>query len=292
MLHNTHRDIRYHTSCQKQLERTTAMAYKYDKKQIDELVKTWKGHRDMRGTGPVIAATESWSKYLVNKRRAFIDSQIVTHDDLMQEARMGILHALKKHEGDTPFLNYASYWVQSYVNRYIERNIAITKHPISERRRRLLSRYSYEMTRLETEHPGKTQFEYHQMIAEYHRCDVAHVIATALERMPPKSYEAPLVDDKNNLMTLAEVLEDPNTPKTERIIDDAEVIRFIRKSTEQLNDRDKDIINTRMLADSPDTLDSIAKRHKVTRQRIEQVEKVLYSRVVKRAKEQFVVGQL
>lgn len=74
-----------------------------------------------------------------------------TLDDLMQEGRMGIMHAIRKFDLSRPekFSTYAVYWIRHYVSRHGIRNgmtIAVSYSAIEKRGRALRARASLEAT--------------------------------------------------------------------------------------------------------------------------------------------------
>lgn len=79
--------------------------------------------------GAIKDANEERKKFLINNQRLIIyfvykSSNSVPEEELMQEANIGLMRALKKFdiEASNKFSTYAVWWIKQSINRYIEEN--------------------------------------------------------------------------------------------------------------------------------------------------------------------------
>ena len=202
--------------------------------------------------------------------------------DLIQEGNVGLLHAVKKfnpYKG-TKFSTYASFWIKAYILKYILDSWSLVKVGTTQGQRKLFYRLNKEKRRLEAigvspttkllaENFGLKEQEIEEMETRLSCTDV--------------SLECPLHDrDGDTLMDTLASEED-----VEEIVSDRQRSgMFSEKLTKfkaTLDDRDLYILNHRVLAEEPMSLQDIGNNYSISRERVRQVER----RILKNFKNHF-----
>ncbi len=192
--------------------------------------------------------------------------------DLIQEGNIGLMMALKKYDPDkgVRFSYYASFWVKAYILKFILDNWRLVKIGTTQAQRKLFYNLHKEKQRL-------TQLGYEpipQLIAKSLSVSERDVVEME-QRMGTGevSLDASLSPDiKDNLQ---EILPSKEASPEESFAD-SEVKMVLRKKLDEfkkgLTDRERDILELRLLAEEPITLKAIGEKYNISRERIRQIE--------------------
>lgn len=199
--------------------------------------------------------------------------------DLIQEGNVGLMQALRKFDPyrGVKFSYYASYWIKAYILKFIMDNWHLVRVGTTQTQRKLFYNLKKEKERLLAEglEPGP------KLLAERLRVTEQDIVEMD-QRLDGRevSLDAPLradTDDSHlSFLVSPEQAQDDLLADTEmRELLFAKIDQF--RST--LNDRDQQILERRILAEQPITLQEMGEAFGVSRERVRQLEERLKKRI-------------
>ncbi len=186
--------------------------------------------------------------------------------DLIQEGNLGLMTAVKKfnpHKG-VRLISYAVWWIRSFIQDFIIKTKSLVKRNSKALKRHLFYRQdtSNEASQNEASPslPGRAADPYHVDL----------------------SLDTPLGDDG---VTHLDSLRDPAAGHEEAIAaaeEHAIVKSDVKSALKLLNEKERYVIETRVMAEEPASLQSIGDRLGITRERVRQIESAALEKLGKR----------
>ncbi|MFH0785835.1 MAG: RNA polymerase factor sigma-32 [Pseudomonadota bacterium] len=201
--------------------------------------------------------------------------------DLIQEGNVGLVQATKKFDPyrGVKFSYYAAYWIRAYVLKFIMDNWRLVKIGTTQAQRKLFFSLNKERKLLE----GQGFNAEPKLLAERLNVKEREVVEMG-QRMDnwDVSLESPVRSDsedeqKNFLPSDGPGIESMVAGK-EIKVKLAELIEILK---DKLNDKEKMILEKRLLTDEPLTLQNIADRFAISRERVRQIEVNLLKKMKK-----------
>ncbi|EFI35134.1 putative RNA polymerase, sigma 70 family subunit [Desulfonatronospira thiodismutans ASO3-1] len=199
--------------------------------------------------------------------------------DLIQEGNVGLMKALKKFDPDKgiKFSYYASFWIRAYILKFIMDNWRMVKVGTTQAQRKLFYNLSKEKQRLES--MGITA----DADAISQSLDVSETDVVEMgQRLGQHdlSLDMPYNEDSDvTPMNVIPALGDG----AEEILLQGETAQLLQQNIKELmpklSDKEKDIIEMRLLAESPVTLREIGEKYGITRERVRQIESRLLGKI-------------
>lgn len=203
--------------------------------------------------------------------------------DLVSEANLGLMHAVKRFNPDLGFrlATYAMWWIKASVQEYILRSWSLVKMGTTSAQKKLFFRLSHLKSRISAVDEEELRPEQVNYISEQLKVKAPEVIEMNRRMRRDASLNVP-VSDEDTLDEWQDRLVDPS-PDPEILLTEVEESQRRREAlleaVNQLSDRERAILKARFLADEPKTLDELSREHGVSRERVRQIEQRALERV-------------
>ncbi|MBD5801096.1 RNA polymerase sigma factor RpoS [Azoarcus sp. Aa7] len=189
--------------------------------------------------------------------------------DLVEEGNLGLMHALEKFDPERGFRfsTYATWWIRQNIERAImnqSRTIRLPVHVVKELNQVLRAQRSLEAA-------GNGEFTLEQVATMLDKSvDEVRAILSLSEHTA--SLDAPL--DIDPTLSIGESLADDQAMSPDLSIQDAEVEALIREWIGMLNEKQRLVIRHRYGLDECEvmTLEELAARLSLTRERVRQIQ--------------------
>ncbi len=192
--------------------------------------------------------------------------------DLVQEGNIGLMKAVKKFDParGTRLITYAVWWIRAYIQNYVMRSWSLVKIGTTQMQKKLFFKLAQTRNALRNL-TGSEQIE-----------DIAHelevneaVVAEMSQRMGSRdtSLDVELTEGKG--YTLLSTLADKSDNQEDLLLAHEEQRLNTERTSaalEVLKPRERHIIEQRILADPPRTLQDLANEFGISRERIRQIE--------------------
>jgi RNA polymerase sigma-32 factor len=201
--------------------------------------------------------------------------------DLIQEGNTGLMHAVKKFDPlrGVRLPAYASWWIKAYILKYIMDNWRLVKVGTTNTRRKLLYNLQKEKDRLIAEGYSPTP----KLLAAHFDVSPEEVVAVD-KSIGAKDVSLDMPTGDGGKGTLIDVIYEKGGGLEEEVIKNnfySHLRGNLSEFKTSLKESDQDILENRILAEDPDTLQDIADRFGITREAIRQAEKRLLGRLQK-----------
>lgn len=196
--------------------------------------------------------------------------------DLIQEGNTGLVRAVQEfnpYKG-VRLITYAVWWIRGYIQEYLIRHHSIVRIGTSKKQRKLFYLLQREKDKLE----NLSQTKLLPALAGQVNTSVKEV-EELKQRVLQKdvSLDQPVL--QGSLLDLQKK-EDENLEETLSDLQQKKLLKQeLKKISGQLNEKETDVLNNRLLKSTPDTLQSIAERFNVTKEAIRQVEERLLKKL-------------
>ncbi|MCG8590020.1 MAG: RNA polymerase factor sigma-32 [Proteobacteria bacterium] len=224
-------------------------------------------------------------KIAMEYRRAWTNTR-----DLIQEGNVGLLQAVTRFDPyqGVKLSSYAVYWIRAYILKYILDNMRSVRMGTTRAQRKLFFRLNKERRELERQGFEVTP----RLLAERLEVTEDDVIEMqARLAQPDQSTDAPLRQDESGGATYGDFLTG-GEPSAEDAVGREQLHRVFQDQIgsfrEELADRDRQILDERVLAEEPRTLQEMGDEFGVSRERVRQLEARLVERLREYMKERLV----
>jgi RNA polymerase sigma-32 factor len=205
--------------------------------------------------------------------------------DLIQEGNVGLMHAVREfnpYKG-VKLITYAVWWIRGYIQEYLMKNYSQVKIGTTQAQKKLFYHLNREKAKLDSmgEPPDVKQLSSRLGVTE-------NEIREMEQRLKGHdlSLDAPMGGDEN-AHRFVENQTDPQAANADETIaasEEKEIFhREIGTVKAALNDKEKYILEHRILGDPPATLQEVGDHFKITRERARQLEE----RVIEKIKTHF-----
>lgn len=211
--------------------------------------------------------------------------------DLIQEGNIGLMKAVSKYDPakGVKLGYYATWWIRSYILKYLLDNFRLVKIGTTQAQKKLFYHLMREKQRLE----AQGLFAGPKLLAE--KLDVREKDVVEMEqrlsgRGAELSIDSPIDSGSGDghSRTFKDSMVDSSENQEERLERQqwlALLGEHLPSFRQELNEKERRILDERLLHDDPKTLQEIADRYGLTRERARQIEAKLLEKLRSRLKD-------
>ena len=249
-----------------------------------ELAKRWREHGDRDAADQLVTSHLRLAVKIAMGYRGYG----LPISEIISEGNVGLMQALKRFEPEKGFrfATYAMWWIKASIQDYILRSWSLVKIGTTTNQKKLFFKLRSAKSKIAALESGDLHPDQVAMIAK--NLDVADQDVIDMNRRlgGDRSINAPLHED-GETGEWQDYLVD-QSPSPEAIIVEQDEKDHQRRALiaaiDVLDDRERRIFEARHLADEPLTLEDLAEKFKVSRERIRQIEVRAFEKVRKAAK--------
>ena len=205
-------------------------------------------------------------------------------NEMISEGNVGLMQAVKKFEPEKGFrlATYAMWWIKASIQEYILRSWSLVKIGTTAAQKKLFFNLKKLKNQIAPKTEGDLKHEHVKDIAN--RLDVSEDEVISMNRRllgKEQSLNAPIGEDGDEWQ---DWVVDKDMDQELKFAQQEEIEQrkdLLSESIKILNDREKEILYSRRLADEPITLDDLSKKYKISRERIRQIENKAFEKLQK-----------
>jgi RNA polymerase sigma-32 factor len=236
------------------------------------LAKSWREHGDIEAAHRLVTS----HLRLVAKIAMGYRGYGLPVGELISEGNVGMMQAVKRFDPDRGFrlATYAMWWIRAAIQEYILHSWSLVKMGTTAAQKKLF----FNLRRVK----GEIQALEEGDLSPEHVKRIAHALAVPEEDVIVMNRRLAGPDNSLNAPVRAEGegewqdwLVDEGENQETRLADDQELgkrRRLLGAALKTLTARERDILEKRRLADTPLTLEELSKSHRVSRERVRQIE--------------------
>jgi RNA polymerase sigma-32 factor len=249
------------------------------------LAKRWREHGDRDAANQLVTSHLRLAAKVAMGYRGYG----LPVSEIISEGNVGLMQALNRFEPEKGFrfATYAIWWIRASIQDYILRSWSLVKIGTTVNQKRLFFKLRSAKSKIAAFESGDLHPDQVALIAK--DLDVTDQDVVDMNRRlgGDKSINAPLLHEDGQAGEWQDHLVD-QSPSPEAIVVEQDEKDYRHKALiaaiDVLDDRERRIFEARHLADEPLTLEDLAAKFKVSRERIRQIEVRAFEKVRKAAR--------
>ena len=205
-------------------------------------------------------------------------------NEMISEGNVGLMQAVKKFEPEKGFrlATYAMWWIRASIQEYVLRSWSLVKIGTTTAQKKLFFNLKKIKNKIAPQSEGDLRPEHVNEIAT--KLDVSeHEVVSMNRRLSGKEFSlnAHVGEDGDEWQ---DWLVDKELDHDLKFAYQEEMgLRqsLLKDSLKVLNDREREILNSRRLADNPITLEVLSKKYQISRERVRQIENKAFEKLQK-----------
>jgi RNA polymerase sigma-32 factor len=206
--------------------------------------------------------------------------------DLIQEGNMALMTAVKKYDPDKGYrlISYAVWWIRAYIQNYIVKTWSLVKIGTTQAQKKLFYKIGKVRGTLESDQGNGEKYE---LLAKELRVSKRDIVEME-QRMSSRDLSLDSPVDKGHELAPLDLLQDDRLNQ-EELFTQAEEERVRKEKVfnamKRLNEKEAHVIENRILADKPLSLQEIGNHLGLSRERVRQIESEALSKLKKEMKQ-------
>lgn len=237
-------------------------------------------------TGDIEAAHELTTSHLRLAAKVAISFRHygLALSDLISEANIGLMQAIKKFDPDKGFrlATYAIWWIKAAVSEFILKSWSLVKIGTVATQKRLFYNLHKIKSRLGLYGETSLDDEKAEQIATELGVSKRDVVEMEQRLSGDSSLNATLSHD--SATNYQDMLTDDDETIEDKLGESQELIlkkKLLKEALATLSDREREIVQKRFLSDNPETLENLGLEFHISRERVRQIETKAYQKVSK-----------
>lgn len=202
--------------------------------------------------------------------------------DIIQEGNVGLMHAVKGFDPTKGYrlISYAVWWIRAYMQNYIIKSWSLVKVGTTQAQRKLFYKLRSTKNELELGKDNLSAEDYKELADKLNVSDKA--VIEMDQRMGGKDLSLDAEIKSDNEMSHLDFLADTVVNQEDLLTktQETELLRDgMEDALETLKDRERYIIEERVLSDNPKTLDELGVKFNISRERVRQIESAALKKI-------------
>ena len=245
------------------------------------LAKSWQNRGDLKSAQKLVTS----HLRLVAKMAMGYRGYGLPVSELVSEGNIGLMKAVKKFDPEKGFrlATYAMWWIKASMQEYILRSWSLVKMGTTTAQKKLFFNLKKLKNQLSTSTSGDLKPEHVDEISK--KLNVKKEEVVSMNRRlygKEKSLNAPIKNEDGS--EWQDWIVDNNLDQELKFSQEQEFNqrkKLMNDSIDILNPREKEILVARRLSENVSTLEELSKKHKVSRERIRQIETKAFEKLQK-----------
>ena len=245
------------------------------------LAKSWRNRGDLKSAQKLVTS----HLRLVAKMAMGYRGYGLPVSELVSEGNIGLMKAVKKFDPEKGFrlATYAMWWIKASMQEYILRSWSLVKMGTTTAQKKLFFNLKKLKNQLSTSTSGDLNPEHVDEISK--KLNVKKEEVVSMNRRlygKEKSLNAPIKNEDGS--EWQDWIVDNNLDQELKFSQEQEFNqrkKLMNDSIDILNPREKEILVARRLSENVATLEELSKKHKVSRERIRQIETKAFEKLQK-----------
>jgi RNA polymerase sigma-32 factor len=251
------------------------------------LAKRWVDHQDANAAHQMVTSHLRLAAKIAMGYRGYGLPQA----EVISEANVGLMQAVKRFDPEKGFrlATYAMWWIRASIQEYILRSWSLVKLGTTSAQKKLFFNLRKAKAKLGALEEGDLRPENVAQIAKDLSVTEAEVIDMNRRLSgSDASLNATVGSDGDSSTQWQDWLEDEDSDQAEAYEEKDELDArraLLVQAMSVLNDREKDVLMQRRLAEDPVTLEELSESYGVSRERIRQIEVRAFDKLQARMRE-------
>ena len=251
------------------------------------LAKRWVDHQDPQAAHQMVTSHLRLAAKIAMGYRGYGLPQA----EVISEANVGLMQAVKRFDPEKGFrlATYAMWWIRASIQEYILRSWSLVKLGTTSAQKKLFFNLRKAKAKVGALEEGDLRPENVARIATDLGVSETEVIDMNRRLSgSDASLNATVGSDGDSTTQWQDWLEDENSDQAEHYAEKDELDTrraLLVQAMSVLNDREKDVLMERRLADEPVTLEDLSTRYGVSRERIRQIEVRAFEKLQERMRQ-------